>query len=344
MLAQGLKGTRPCAVAALDGSPLAQRLVEDGLDIVPVRHRRGSPRILVDLIRGIDQLAVQVIDTHNPQSHLWGTLAARRAAVPRRVCTVHQDPGWIEGRPAKAILYKALLRTCAILGGRFIAVSREIRTSLEKLGIPGDQIHLGVNGVTATPLKDAGPSGALRASLGWTNAPVVAIVGRLKAVKGHAYLFEAMARLSTAHPSLRCVVVGDGPNRPSLEAMVERLALGDRVQFLGFRDNVTSILRECDALCMPSLWEGMPYAALEAASQALPIVATAVGDLPHFFTHGQTARLVPPQDVHALCRELDWLLVHPEAARAMGTAAQKLTTEKLTPERMLAETLRVYDL
>jgi glycosyltransferase involved in cell wall biosynthesis len=235
------------------------------------------------------------------------------------------------------------LSLCARLGSHFIAISQEIYSSLALLGVPAGRRHFSINGIDVDPGRAPMTPVGLRTALGWNDATILAVIGRLNKVKGHGYLFQAMASLCPTNPGLRCLVVGEGEERPALETMVATLSLKDRVRFVGFRYDVPSILRECDALCVPSLWEGMPYVALEATVQGIPIIATKVGDLPTVFTHGRTARLVPTRDVDALCAEIDWLLHHPKEARVMAKVAQKTVLEKFTPERMLADTLAVYD-
>ena len=73
------------------------------------------------------------------------------------------------------------------------------------------------------------------------------------------------------------------------------------------------------------------------------LVASAVGELPTYFTHGSNARLVTPERADELAAELGWCLRHPEQARRMGEAARVTVLERLSPDRMLADTLRVYD-
>jgi glycosyltransferase involved in cell wall biosynthesis len=169
----------------------------------------------------------------------------------------------------------------------------------------------------------------------------VAVVGRLFEVKGQAYLVDAIAELRDL-PHIKLVVVGDGPQLGELQGRVASLGADERVRFLGFRSDVPRLLASVDCVCLPSLWELLPYAALEAAAQALPIVATAVGGVPHLLKDQETALLVPPADAAALAAGIRTLAEDPEGARRLGQAAYEMVRASFGIEKMLAETLKVY--
>jgi glycosyltransferase involved in cell wall biosynthesis len=305
-IARALHGTRRYMVAVCAGSRLHHFLEAEGLNAFPLPYGRTDPRNFYALYRLIRREGFEVVDAHNPQSQIWGLWAARRARVPVKVWTVHSDyrtAGGSGGWKPRA------LRTFIALGKRW---------------------------------RVEGPAG-LRAALGWQTNPVVTVVARLDPVKGHRVLLMALAALAADKPQLRCLVVGDGPERKSLRAAVAHLGLGARVHFTGFRADVPAILRESDLFCLPSLTEGLPFAVLEAAQLGLPLLLTRVGELPAYFRHGETARLVKPGDAHALARELRWLLEQRAEAAALARNAQRMVQARFAPERMIAETLHVYD-
>jgi glycosyltransferase involved in cell wall biosynthesis len=340
-IARALHGTRRYMVAVCAGSRLHHFLEAEGLNAFPLPYGRTDPRNFYALYRLIRREGFEVVDAHNPQSQIWGLWAARRARVPVKVWTVHSDyrtAGGSGGWKPRA------LRTFIALGKRwdcrFIAVSQPIVDHLRASGVAGTRIILSPNASTVPRVE--GPAG-LRAALGWQTNPVVTVVARLDPVKGHRVLLMALAALAADKPQLRCLVVGDGPERKSLRAAVAHLGLGARVHFTGFRADVPAILRESDLFCLPSLTEGLPFAVLEAAQLGLPLLLTRVGELPAYFRHGETARLVKPGDAHALARELRWLLEQRAEAAALARNAQRMVQARFAPERMIAETLHVYD-
>jgi glycosyltransferase involved in cell wall biosynthesis len=147
-------------------------------------------------------------------------------------------------------------------------------------------------------------------------------VGRLDGQKAHWVLVEAMARLKNRVPA-RCVIIGDGPRRAALEALIRRHHLEGKVMLLGERDDVTAWLSSLDAFVLPSLWEGLPNALLEAMALGLPVVASAVDGVPEVVADGATGLLVPPRDPLALAKKLAELCADAGGPPRQGQAPQK---------------------
>jgi glycosyltransferase involved in cell wall biosynthesis len=118
--------------------------------------------------------------------------------------------------------------------------------------------------------------------------------------------------------------------------------VADSVIFTGFRADVPRMLDALDVLCLPSLYEGMPLTAIEAAAMARPVVATAVDGTPEVVRDGRTGRLVPPADPPALARALLDLLRDPDGARRMGQAGRDWALLRFDLDRQVAATARVY--
>ena len=336
-LARLLHGRRPYAVAVLDGSPLHERLEEEQLRTLPVPFGRGDPRVLPFLVRAIRRGAYGVVDSHNPQSQLWGGLAAVLTRTPS-VATVHSAYHFEHGGSWRGRAYEGVLRLNRRAGARFVAVSDAIVAYLCAVGVPRDRISVVESGLGAEPEREAGA----RHDLFEDGAFTVTVVGRLEPVKGHAFLIEAVRRLAPTRPELRLLVVGEGRRRAALEEQVRAAGLTGRVRFAGFREDVGAVLWASDAFCLPSLSEGLPYALLEACAHRVPMLVTSVGEMPALLEDGRTALLVPPGDAEALARGLEWLMDNEAEASAMGRAASELAGERFRAERMVAETLDVY--
>ncbi len=342
-LAGMLHGERRYAIATLEGSPLHQRLESTGLSFLSIPFSRGDPRILFHLYRMIREGGYTVVDTHNPQSQFWGGLAATLAGVKRKIGTVHSAYGPEHGDTLKGRFYEWVLRFSYRLGFHFIAVSESVHTYLGTLGIPATRISLIHNAIEYAENSTAGRSAPPLEDLGWgTDVFVLTVVGRLEPVKGHRYLFDALARLVKSKPNLRCLVVGDGSLRGEYEEQVENLGLRNIVHFTGFRHDVPALLSSSDAFCLPSLSEGLPYAVLEACHHRLPLLLTAVGGLAEFFEHRKTAFLVQPADASALERGIRWLMDHSTEAGALGETAFQLVRRNSGIKHMYAKTLETY--
>jgi glycosyltransferase involved in cell wall biosynthesis len=147
---------------------------------------------------------------------------------------------------------------------------------------------------------------------------VVTVIANLIPYKGHTHLFEAWKEVALSVPGAVALVVGDGPVRDELEALVRYLRLEGSVRFLGRRMDIPEILAVTDVLAHPSLEEGFCNAILEAMAASKPVVATAVGGNPEAVVDGQTGLLVPPGDPAALASALICLLTDSERRRRMG--------------------------
>jgi glycosyltransferase involved in cell wall biosynthesis len=184
----------------------------------------------------------------------------------------------------------------------------------------------------------------------WTARPVLLAAGRtrryevsavvrlvfigwLERTKGVLELLTACARLKDLC-AFELTLVGRGQMEPEARAFVSSHGLQDRVHFAGWLkdDEVDSILETSDALVLPSWTEGMPNAVIEAMAAGLPVVVTAVGNVPDFVTNNAEALLINPRDVEALTEALQRVLTDPALRERMGRAGHSLATTVFSPE------------
>lgn len=170
---------------------------------------------------------------------------------------------------------------------------------------------------------------------------LVGAIGRLDRQKGFATLIEAMSRLKSS--PLRVAILGDGPERPRLEALIRRHRLERCVWLLGEKGEIPSWLSAFDLFCLPSLWEGLPNSLLEAMALGLPVVASDVDGVPEAVTSGKNGLLVPPARPAALAAALKTLAGDPALRAALGAAAKAAVSERFTLRRMIEEYERAYE-
>lgn len=323
--------------AVLRSGAVAEKLASTGITIWPMVRSRRDPRLLLDLAALMRRLSPDVVDAHNPQSQLWGLAAARAAGIPCRIATVHSVLERSETRGFRPYLYPLFYRLLEGVATQGVAVCETVGRHMHARGFTHRPLQVVANGISlATPGTEANLGAAD------TTRFRIAIVGRLVPVKGHVFLLAALERLAGKIAGLECLVIGDGPQRAALEQEAHRLGLADVVRFLGYRNDVLSLVRSADVLCMPSLTEGLPYAALEAATLSVPIVASAVGGLAEEFEHASTARLVPAGDVAALAAELAWCAGHRQEARHIGAAAARMVEARFSMHEMVERTAAIY--
>ena len=156
--------------------------------------------------------------------------------------------------------------------------------------------------------------------------------------KGHKYLIEAFAQLTTGAYLL---LVGDGVIRPSIERLVRENNLEDRVRFLGELSDVRTVLAATDVTVLASTSETFSMAMLESMSMAVPMIATDTGGLSEAIIPDETGSLVPPLDANELAKVLSCFVSNRDYAASLGSRARKLVVEKFSKQSMVQETEKV---
>ena len=175
-----------------------------------------------------------------------------------------------------------------------------------------------------------------------TPASVIGAIGRLDRVKGVEYLLRAAAKVILKTPDAAFLIVGDGSQREAMEQLARSLGISHRVVFTGQRDDVPELLAVMDVLVLPSLYEGLPNAVLEAMAAGKPVIATRVGGTPEVVEDEVTGLLVPPRDPEALAQAIIALLQDRERAKAMGRAGRERVEKHFSVERMVQQTEDLY--
>lgn len=158
----------------------------------------------------------------------------------------------------------------------------------------------------------------------------IVCVASLQRHKGHPYLIDACAELKAQGVPFRCLLVGEGEDRPKIEAQIARLGLAGQVRLLGRlpRDQVGALLAQADVVTLQSIMtpsgmsEGIPVALMEAMAAECPVIASALRGIPELVEHERTGLLVHDQDAPALAAALLRVYREPEFARRLGVAAR----------------------
>lgn len=317
------------------GDPIRRVLEANAHHFHLDRRGRLGLRGLLRLRTLIRRERIDVLHAHMFGSNVWGTLVGRLAGVP--VVIAHEHSWSYEGQPVRRLFDHLIAR----MADAFVAVSqadRRMMRSVER--VPDDKIHVIPSGWWPPP---PGPVADVRAELGLpADAVVVGTVAVLRPVKRLELLIEAFARVAAAEPRARLVLGGDGRARKQLEAQVADLGLGERVHFLGMRQDVVAIWRAIDVGVMTSDREGSPIAAMEAMAQGVPMVATDVGGMPEVVRDGETGVLVPAGDVAAIADHVLALVRDGDRRRAMGAAA-RAHVQDFTAQRQAERCAALYE-
>jgi glycosyltransferase involved in cell wall biosynthesis len=270
-----------------------------------------------------------------PVACKWGLAAAVAARVPAVLATAQlfvDVPVGLSRRVQMGVLGR--------LTGRYIAVSEDTRRRLlDAFGWSDAKVVVVRN---AIPLERyaVGRDPSVRAALtGGDDAPLALVTARLDEQKGHDVLLRAAARL----PGVRFACAGDGPLRDRLLAQARELGVAGRVAFLGYRDDLPSLLAACDLVVLPSRYEGLPISLIEAMAAARPVVATDIGGTRELVRDGETGVLVPPDDPEALADAIADLASRPDERRRLGEAGRVRARRHFGSEAMVAAVTDQYE-
>lgn len=302
-------------------SPFAEAWRERGLHLVELGlHRHPGLRVgdtserpniaslakmsaaMVDNARRVASLArrYDMMYSFSLSTHLETALAGRASRTPVALDLVDLV------RPGVG---QRILRTAARLATLTVANSTATASLLGSAG-PVRVIHPGIDLERFHP-GAASPS--LRAELaGDSDCALVGVVGRIDEGKGIHVLVDAMAQLGERFATARLVVVGDkGTDATNYAERLRKRAhemLGDRVRFVGRRNDIPEIMRTLDVLVVAAVAEPFGLTALEAQASRTPVIGTRAGGLPEFVEHDVTGLLVPPLDADLLARAIERML------------------------------------
>lgn len=309
-----------------------------GIPVVLLRHLTAPIRPLHDLraLReihsAIAKLEPDLIAAHSSKAGILARLAARRLRVPV-VFTVH---GWAFTPgvpPLEAALYRRVERLVGPLASRIIAVSEyDRRLGLEAGIAPADRLVTVHNGMPDVPPE-------LRADPARSPARLV-MVARYGAQKDQPTLLRALAGLRQ-HP-WELDLIGDGPMMAGTEALARELGLGERVHFLGQRNDVDRRLAAAQISLLVTNWEGFPLSILEAMRAGLPVVASDVGGVAESVRDGESGFLVPRGDVAQLRDRIERLLNDPGLRVRLGASGRARFVHDFTLSVSVRRTMAVY--
>lgn len=306
-------------------------------------HKRGGNdwRMIPMLTNLIREVKPDIVHTRN-----WGTIDGIVAAKIRGVSAIiHGEHGWNiddpQGRNFKRRMVRRMLSGAAV--DRFVVVSEDIRRwMVDSIGIKDTKITKILNGVDMKRFYPGNKNGARRA-LGFSEKDVlIGTVGRLDPIKDQQLLLQAFSHLQGDGNELRLILIGDGPEKRSLESIKEKLPCKDRIVFLGERNEVEKILPALDMFVLSSKNEGMSNTILEAMAVGLPVVATSVGGNLELVTRGKTGLFFEPGDIRGLAEALKFYISHEEEKRLHGANGRRKAEQHFSLSRMVEEYETLY--
>jgi glycosyltransferase involved in cell wall biosynthesis len=321
---------------------------------IPELVREVSPRndlvAFNKLRRHMRDKRYDIVHTHTAKGGILGRFAARAAAVPIIVHTLHGSTFHGALDPVHHRLYWLLEKITARFTQRIISVGEDLKDRYVTAGISSaghyDVIRSGMDlgQFQAAAAMSAAQKAEIRRSLGVpADAPLVGKVARLEERKGYRYFIELAEKVLRQIPTAHFVGLGAGEQLGFLTAEVARRGLGAQLHFPGFRPDIAEVLACLDVTVLTSLWEGLPRALVQAAACGVPAVTFEVEGAREVVKDGVNGYVVPSKDVEQMAERVISLLTNPGRARAMGIAGSGLVHQGWTIESMVRDISAVYE-
>jgi glycosyltransferase involved in cell wall biosynthesis len=252
------------------------------------------------------------------------------ARVPVRIATHH---GVIEGFPRWREKIHAWMVNNNI-AHRIVAVSEKTRQISLAEGIQARRIVVIQNGISPVPIEGVNRFEVRKEAGIGADDVLLLSVGRLVYQKAHEVLVAAMPLVLKEFPTAKVGICGDGVLRADLESQIRSSGLSNSVKLLGKFDSVAKFLASADVFVLPSRWEGLPIALLEAMSAGLPVIATKVEGVDEVIVEGEQGLFVPVENPDALAWAILQLLRDPQMRGRMGAAAKQRLHDLYSIDRM----------
>lgn len=319
-----------------------------GAEFLPSLARGVNPlndsKAYLDLYRLIKFRRPQVVHTHLAKAGALGRLAARKAGVPVVVHTYHGHvlSGYFSAPVSRAFL--EVERRLAKHTDVLIAISSAVRDELIDLGVgvPGQWrvVPLGLElGALIEELPDQAQA---RERLGLPrDRKLVGMVARMVPIKDVPTFIRALRQIAEHDRFVEFVVAGDGPLRKEHESAAKK-ALGDRVHFLGWVNDLADLYSALDLVVLTSKNEGMGAVLVEASAAGKPVIGTRVGGVPDVVQDEETGFLVPVGDAESIADKVLTLLSDIELAQTLGAQGREFVRERFAAARLVDDIAGLY--
>jgi glycosyltransferase involved in cell wall biosynthesis len=334
------EGVETGVVALTRKGPIADEIAAAGVPLHLVAGRPGprDPAAFLRLVRLLQRERPDVVHTFLITACIYGRMAAFAARVP---VVLAAEQNVYRRKPKRhAMLERILARRTY----RVVACCEVVaRFYQQQVGVSAEKVTTIYNAVRF-PRRPGPTDGiAARAALDLPpDALVLGTLGRLTEQKGQRVLLRALAELDKTVPNTVLFLAGAGPLREELEADAAGLGIADQVRFLGLRRDRETLYAAMDMFVLPSHWEGLSLALVEAMGAGKAVVATNVGGNPEVVNDGQTGLLAPPDDPQALTDALTQVALDHQLRGALGEAAAADARARFSIEQHVSQLAALY--
>lgn len=309
--------------------PLAREARKIGIEIYPLRLGNDLDfRPVLPVRRLIRDSSYDIVHFHTKRAHAFSLWLGSAPRGLKRVVTRRMD------YPMRKSWYERYLYNRRVDG--VVAISEPIAALLIAGGVKKEKLRVIHSGVDPEPFRNIPIAGGDR------SAVVIGTAAVLEERKGLRFLLEAAAELKRQGHRLQFRIAGEGSQREKLERLAETLGVKEEVALLGFVADMPAFFSSIDIFVLPSLYEGLGVAALEAMAAARPVIASDVGGLRELVADGETGLRAAPGDSPSLARAISRLVSEPERIRAMGEKGRARVEKYFTMEQMAKQNESYY--
>jgi len=296
-------------------------------------------RVVTELLRVCRRENVAVWHGHDYKTNALGLLLKRFWPM-RLVTTLH---GWVEVTDRTPLYYR-IDKLCLPKYERVICVSEDLFEAALSAGVPARNCVLLENAIDAEEYQRRRTVAEAKVALGYPpGGLLIGGVGRLSPEKAFDALIRALPPLLARGLDVRLVVVGEGHDRPRLEALARELNVADRVSLPGWQSDARGTFEALDVFALSSLREGLPNVLLEAMALGVPCVATRIAGIPRLIQDGRNGLLIDAGDQAGLDRALAGLLANPGLRDHLQAAARRTVETRYSFPTRMTRLARLYD-
>ena len=292
-------------------------------------------RIMKNAERLADILKERKIDmlymNNQPSSNLEGIIASKMTGIPAiQHCRIETMLNSFEVRVANEGLSK------------IICVSEGVRNALVERGVDPLKCVVAYNGISAQTIPLRSPD-EIKNEWGVQEGELlIGTVGSLIRRKRIKDLIEALHMIGERAGRVKCLIVGQGPERESLAALAKKRGLSDRVIFTGFQPDAVSFINAMDIFAMPSEKEGFPRVVLEAMLMQKPVIASRIRGTEELIVENETGRLFRKGNSRKFAAYLTELLLSSSLRKAMGTAGKERVVDNFSIKEYVNNVQKVF--
>ncbi len=329
------------------GNVIPDDFTNAGLKFVPVDITSGFSWGEVQRLQSLIQIEqIDVVHMHGARSAMFGRLAAGGLKQrPKTVFSVHGFATPFYSNP-KRFVYLSIERILQRLTDCTICVAQAEADLFLSFGLTKpDKTKVISYGIDVDRFAKPAPDlTALHQELDVGNGPMVMIVCRINVPRDFDSLLTAFEQVCAELSEARLLIVGDGPQRDEVEALIRDKSLTESVQIIGFRSDIPDLMALADVYTLTSYgWEGYPISTMEAQAAGTPVVVTDAGGSGEAVLHEETGLVVPKRDPDALANALLRLLKNSDLREILGQTGQVRAKAEFTRQHMIEKIKQVYE-